>query len=284
MTAFPTLDYLDYAVAKACDCVAAGNLAREQDKTVDVPARHNPLVVVGPSGCGKSQWLKNFFHLWRKRSTEKAGLWDGLALGAEIAAADEADTLDRWRSRFVSLPLVLIDGIDRVADSHSQQLLPFLFDAAASAGKQWVVTLRAHPHVCTTIQSALATRLSGGLVIALPRPAFKQHSHPARGLGSLRLRQPKAVLRRVIATTALHYGLTPDDLTGPSRHRATAHARAMAMVLARQLTGQSLLAIGNAFGNRDHTTVMHSLRVVHKRLGNDCGVACDMDQLLRRLA
>ena len=156
MTASPALDYLDYAVAKACDCVAAGNLAREQDKAVDVPARHNPLVVVGPSGCGKSQWLKNFFHLWRKRSTEKAGLWDGLALGAEIAAAAEADTLDRWRSRFVSLPLVLIDGIDRVADSHSQQLLPFLFDAAASAGKQWVVTLRAHPHVCTTpgIQTA----------------------------------------------------------------------------------------------------------------------------------
>ena len=60
MTAFPTLDYLDYAVAKACDCVAAGNLAREHDKTVDVPARHYPLVVVGPSGCGKSQWLKNF--------------------------------------------------------------------------------------------------------------------------------------------------------------------------------------------------------------------------------
>jgi len=74
MTASPALDYLDYAVAKACDCVAAGKLAREQDKTATVPARHNPLVVVGPSGCGKSQWLKNFFHLWRKRSTEKAGL------------------------------------------------------------------------------------------------------------------------------------------------------------------------------------------------------------------
>lgn len=73
MTASPALDYLDYAVAKACDCVAAGNLAREQDKTVDVPARHNPLVVVGPSGCGKSQWLKNFFTCGANAPPKKPG-------------------------------------------------------------------------------------------------------------------------------------------------------------------------------------------------------------------
>jgi hypothetical protein len=48
------------------------------------------------------------------------------------------------------------------------------------------------------------------------------------------------------------------------------------MHLARSLTSKSLGQIGAAFGGRDHTTVMHALKVVADRLGHDAGLADDV--------
>jgi chromosomal replication initiator protein len=58
----------------------------------------------------------------------------------------------------------------------------------------------------------------------------------------------------------------------------------MAMYLARRLTPKSLQAIGNAFGGRDHTTVLHGIRVTETRRANDPGFAAEIDQLIRSLA
>ena len=59
------------------------------------------------------------------------------------------------------------------------------------------------------------------------------------------------------------------DLTGPSRRRGIAQARAAAMYLARDLTGKSLTELGTYFGRRDHTTVLHSVRLIKARLRSD---------------
>ncbi|UCF09964.1 MAG: chromosomal replication initiator protein DnaA, partial [Candidatus Bipolaricaulota bacterium] len=54
------------------------------------------------------------------------------------------------------------------------------------------------------------------------------------------------------------YHLSKDDLEGPSRKKEIAQARHIAIYLSRELTEQSFPAIGKAFGDRDHSTVMHS--------------------------
>jgi chromosomal replication initiator protein len=62
----------------------------------------------------------------------------------------------------------------------------------------------------------------------------------------------------IMAETADYFGLAVEDLTGSSRSRLLVTARQMAMYLTRELTDLSLPKIGQAFGGRDHTTVMHA--------------------------
>lgn len=69
---------------------------------------------------------------------------------------------------------------------------------------------------------------------------------------------------KIVKTVAGYFHLTPADLRGKRRTRDIAFARQSAMYLARQLTELSLPKIGEEFGGRDHTTVLHAIRKVEK--------------------
>ncbi|MDP9405394.1 MAG: chromosomal replication initiator protein DnaA [Actinomycetota bacterium] len=62
----------------------------------------------------------------------------------------------------------------------------------------------------------------------------------------------------IMTETATYFGLTLDELCSPNRTRHLVNARQIAMYLTRELTDWSLPKIGQAFGGRDHTTVMHA--------------------------
>lgn len=66
----------------------------------------------------------------------------------------------------------------------------------------------------------------------------------------------------IIAETASYFGFGVDEIKGTARTRALVTARQCAMYLCRELTEMPLMAIGDAFGGRDHTTVMHAYRKV----------------------
>ncbi len=66
----------------------------------------------------------------------------------------------------------------------------------------------------------------------------------------------------IIAETAGYFDMTVDEIVGPGRAQSVALARQIAMYLAREHTDLSLPKIGQAFGNRDHTTVMHANRKI----------------------
>jgi chromosomal replication initiation ATPase DnaA len=221
------------------------------------------------------------FVLWDERAGTAPAFWDGTSLGREIVAALDGDTLDRLHTRFTARPLILIDDLEKLAHPAAQQALAHLLDAAAAAGRCVVVTMRVPPHACTALERTLATRLCGGLVITLPGPPLPGPGDAAAATTASS--HAGTTLRRVIAATARHYGLEPADLTGPSRRRAIAHARSLAMYLSRKLTSESLLRIGAAFGDRDHTTVMHSLRVTEERIRKNAALGSDAERLLERL-
>ena len=67
-------------------------------------------------------------------------------------------------------------------------------------------------------------------------------------------------LSQIATQTARFYGLKVADLRGTSRRKSVAEARGVAMLLARELTGQSFERIGKYFGKREHATVMHACR------------------------
>jgi chromosomal replication initiator protein len=75
---------------------------------------------------------------------------------------------------------------------------------------------------------------------------------------------PEITAAQIMAATAQYFGVTVEDLCGTSRSRVLVTARQIAMYLCRELTDLSLPKIGQAFGGRDHTTVMHADRKIRQ--------------------
>ncbi|MCG7429901.1 MULTISPECIES: chromosomal replication initiator protein DnaA [Dermacoccus] len=71
----------------------------------------------------------------------------------------------------------------------------------------------------------------------------------------------------IIAETAVYFGVTVDDIKGPSRSRNLTMARQIAMYLSRELTEHSFPQLGQHFGGRDHTTVMHAEKKIRQLIG-----------------
>jgi chromosomal replication initiator protein len=84
-------------------------------------------------------------------------------------------------------------------------------------------------------------------------------------------RRPRhhVTLHQVLDITARHYGLHVDDLIGPRRNGPINQARQIAMYLAREITSASLPQIGEVFGGRKHSTVLHSCNKVAEDLASD---------------
>lgn len=85
-------------------------------------------------------------------------------------------------------------------------------------------------------------------------------------------------------TTAEYFNIKVADLLSKRRNRTIARPRQMAMALAKELTNHSLPEIGDAFGGRDHTTVLHACKKIAELRGVTADVAEDYKNLSRLLA
>jgi chromosomal replication initiator protein len=81
--------------------------------------------------------------------------------------------------------------------------------------------------------------------------------------------QRTRTIAEIQAAACEHFGLSSDELLSSARVARVAWPRQVAMYLARELTGQSLPAIGREFGGRDHTTVLHACRRTTARIADD---------------
>jgi len=80
-----------------------------------------------------------------------------------------------------------------------------------------------------------------------------------------------------------YFGISMDDLIGSSRSRTLVTARQIAMYLCRELTDLSLPAIGQSFGGRDHTTVMHAERKIRQLMAERRGLYNQVSDLTTRI-
>ncbi|GII84767.1 chromosomal replication initiator protein DnaA [Sphaerisporangium siamense] len=87
----------------------------------------------------------------------------------------------------------------------------------------------------------------------------------------------------IMAQTAAYFGLSIDDLCGSSRSRVLVTARQIAMYLARELTDLSLPKIGQQFGGRDHTTVMHAERKIRSLMAERRSMYNQVTELTNRI-
>jgi chromosomal replication initiator protein len=95
--------------------------------------------------------------------------------------------------------------------------------------------------------------------------------------------EPEITAALIIAQTAAYFGLSIDDLCGASRSRVLVTGRQIAMYLCRELTELSLPKIGQQFGGRDHTTVMHADKKIRQLLAERRSVYNQVTELTNRI-
>jgi chromosomal replication initiator protein len=84
-------------------------------------------------------------------------------------------------------------------------------------------------------------------------------------------------------TVAEYFNIKMSDMVSKRRNRSIARPRQMAMALSKELTNHSLPEVGDAFGGRDHTTVLHACRKIDDLRGTTADVAEDYKNLTRLL-
>ena len=94
---------------------------------------------------------------------------------------------------------------------------------------------------------------------------------------------PEITTTTIMAQTATYFSLTLDDLCGTSRSRVLVNARQIAMYLCRELTELSLPKIGQTFGGRDHTTVMHADRKIRQLIAERRSIYNQVTELTNRI-
>ncbi len=99
---------------------------------------------------------------------------------------------------------------------------------------------------------------------------------PSEGTGDI-------PVEAIIKETTSYFSVTREELVGPSRSRPLVTARQVAMYLCRELTPLSLPKIGEAFGGRDHTTVMHAESKIKKHMGEREAIYSQVQELTARI-
>jgi len=100
----------------------------------------------------------------------------------------------------------------------------------------------------------------------------------------LALQERLVTVENIQKTVAEYYKIRVADLLSRRRSRSITRPRQVAMALSKELTNHSLPEIGDAFGGRDHTTVLHACRVVKELRESQTRLAEDYQNLLRTLA
>ncbi|HEU5266515.1 MAG TPA: chromosomal replication initiator protein DnaA [Jatrophihabitans sp.] len=148
------------------------------------------------------------------------------------------------------------------------------------------------PEVLEFIASRIQSNIREleGALIRVTAFASLNHQTVELGLAEMVLKDlvgetdtPEISAATIMAVTAEYFSVSIDDLVGSSRSRVLVGARQIAMYLCRELTDLSLPKIGEKFGNRDHTTVMHAERKVRAQMAEKMTIYSQIAELTSRI-
>lgn len=210
--------------------------------------------------AGKDSTQEEFFHTFNQLHMFNKQI----VLAADRHPSQMDGVVDRLRSRFQSGLTIEVQAPE--------------FETRVAIVRMWASErgLRLPDHVCELLANRAKTNLRelesvfNQIVAAsqLSRQPIDLESAAAVINGFHRPRH-HITLYQVLETTARHHGLTVDDLVGPRRAGAVNQARQIAMYLAREMTQASLGQIGDAFGGRKHSTVLHSCNKIAEDMDSD---------------
>ena len=151
------------------------------------------------------------------------------------------------------------DVIDRLASTETGPGQPAVPSLSFGQLNQRILALRAR-----------AAELECTIDLKLAEAIMKQSS-------------PTPSVAEIAQLVAKYCQLRVSELRGPARNQNVVRARAIAMLLARRTCGQSLAKVGDYFGGRDHTTVLHACRKIESLLETDQRTQIMFDELSQRI-
>ncbi|MCE9608038.1 MAG: AAA family ATPase [Planctomycetia bacterium] len=168
--------------------------------------------------------------------------------------------------------------LERIVTLRGMQIEPKALELLAGDLEKTVPELRG---ILTTLHALVGQELAEGsktrsdTVIDTPfvRRYLEQRSQAAA-----------PAMKTIAEQSARRYGLTVADLKSGSRRRTVVAARDAAIFLARRLTNKSLQEIGDFFGGRDHTTILHSCRKLEQSSESDPETREAIDAIRQKLA
>ena len=96
-------------------------------------------------------------------------------------------------------------------------------------------------------------------------------------------RPEKVTVERIIDETARTFNADPADLRSKKRDAQTSRMRMIAMDVISDLTGMSTKAIGQEFGGRDHSTVVHALREIKRQKEKDSALRTTIENIAKNV-
>ena len=99
----------------------------------------------------------------------------------------------------------------------------------------------------------------------------------------LSLQERQLTIEHIQKTVAAYYKIRVSDLLSSKRDRRVTMPRHMAMYLSKELTSHSLPSIGDAFGGRDHTTVLHACKKISSLKDTSSSIEQDCKNLIHSL-
>jgi chromosomal replication initiator protein len=99
----------------------------------------------------------------------------------------------------------------------------------------------------------------------------------------LKVQERQITIENIQKITAEYYKIRVADLLSKRRNRSITRPRQMAMTITKELTNHSLPEIGDAFGGRDHTTVIHAYRRIKELRENENRIDEDFSNLINIL-
>ncbi len=280
---------------------------------------YNPLFIYGGVGLGKTHLMHAIGNQMLSAQPAARVLYiHAEQFVSDVVKAYQGKTFDKFKARYHSLDLLLIDDVQFFANKERTQEEFFnAFEALLAKKSHIVMTSDTYPKGLTDIHERLVSRFDAGLTVSIEAPELEMRVailiSKARNEGAdmpeevaffvaknvrSNVRELEGALRKILAysrfnqkeisiplarealrdllsiqnrqigveniqkTVADYYKIKVADMYSKKRPASIARPRQIAMYLAKELTQKSLPEIGELFGGRDHTTVLHAVRKI----------------------
>ena len=226
--------------------------------------------------AGKSRSQEEFFHLFNQLSESGCRM---------IFACDRFPReIDRLDERLNSRLLHGLSAEVKPPDLETRAAILMYKSAQRGVTLTTGVALHIAKHVTGNVRELEG--ILHGLLLSTEYHGYDMTiSHVDEILRNIHYARPRQVtIDKILSIVTEFYNVNISDVRGRGRPTRIARARHMAMALARKLTDLSYQSIGEAIGNRDHTTVLHAVKAIERLREKNTEVEADWKHLEAKLS